>query len=122
MTTGAPSHLKSIEIQSFFFFYFSLGFKFCFVFSDLYETTPALTSSILDSLSELTFEASVLEDIHHSVLKTLHMVKDENLPVVIKFLLHNTTSNLAYQVTCFYFLFITIFNCLNYYYFLSFVD
>lgn len=66
--------------------------------SNLYDTTPELTPAILDALGHLTLAPDSLEDVRHSVLKSLQAARPEQLPVVVKFLLHNTPQTMAYQV------------------------
>lgn len=72
--------------------------KLADVLCDLYSTTPELTPAILDTLGNLTLPPESLAEVHHSVLKTLHAARPEQLPVVVKFLLTNTQVSVAYQV------------------------
>ncbi|XP_068244044.1 Fanconi anemia group D2 protein isoform X2 [Palaemon carinicauda] len=72
--------------------------KIAKVLCQLYDEKRELTPAILDTLGDLTLEAESFEDVHHSVLKTLHAVRAEQLPIVVKFLLHNTPQSVAYQV------------------------
>ncbi|KAG7161845.1 Fanconi anemia group D2 protein-like 2, partial [Homarus americanus] len=65
---------------------------------NLYDTTPELTPAILDTLGHLTLAPKDLEDVHHSVLKSLQAARPEQLPVVTKFLLSNTPQPMAYQI------------------------
>lgn len=69
------------------------------LYSELYSTTPDLTPAILDTLGNLTLPPESLAEVHHSVLKTLHAARPEQLPVVVKFLLSNTQASVAYQVS-----------------------
>ncbi|XP_071548151.1 Fanconi anemia group D2 protein-like isoform X1 [Panulirus ornatus] len=68
------------------------------VLCQMYDTTPELTPAILDTLGHLTLAPESLEDVQHSVLKTLQATRPEQLPVVVKFLLNNTPHSMAYQV------------------------
>ncbi|XP_069186232.1 Fanconi anemia group D2 protein isoform X2 [Procambarus clarkii] len=68
------------------------------VLCELYDTVPELTSAILDTLGHLTLAPDCLEDVRHSVLKTLQATRPEQLPIVTRFLLNNTPQPIAYQV------------------------
>ncbi|XP_037793800.1 LOW QUALITY PROTEIN: Fanconi anemia group D2 protein-like [Penaeus monodon] len=72
--------------------------KIAEVLCNLYDTTPELTPAILDALGHLTLAPDSLDDVRHSVLKSLQAARPEQLPVVVKFLLHNTPQAMAYQV------------------------
>ncbi|XP_066963666.1 Fanconi anemia group D2 protein isoform X1 [Macrobrachium rosenbergii] len=72
--------------------------KIATVLCKLYEQKRELTPAVLDTLGDLTLEPESFQDVHHSVLKTLHAVRAEQLPIVTKFLLHNTPQSVAYQV------------------------
>lgn len=76
-----------------------IKYTFLYLDSELYSTTPELTPAILDTLGNLTLPPESLAEVHHSVLKTLHAARPEQLPVVIKFLLSNTQTSVAYQVS-----------------------
>lgn len=65
---------------------------------ELYSQTPALVPAILDALLHLTLSEDSLQEVHHTVLKTLHAAQPHHLPCVLRFLLHNTSSGVAYQV------------------------
>ncbi|CAB4065708.1 FANCD2 [Lepeophtheirus salmonis] len=54
---------------------------------DLFSQSPELISVILDSLTNLTLDEDVIEDLRHSISKTVSSTEAQNLPVVIKFLL-----------------------------------
>lgn len=73
-------------------------------YSDLYDAIPELTTATLDALGHLTLASESLEDVRHSVLKTLQAKTPEQLPVVVKFLLHNTPQTMAYQVSILFYL------------------
>nr|XP_053651378.1 Fanconi anemia group D2 protein homolog [Cherax quadricarinatus] len=68
------------------------------VLCELYDTVPELTTAVLDTLGHLTLPPDSLEDVRHSVLKTLQATRPEQLPIVVKFLLNNTPQSMAYQV------------------------
>ncbi|XP_063887534.1 Fanconi anemia group D2 protein-like isoform X1 [Scylla paramamosain] len=72
--------------------------KLAEVFCDLYDTTPELTPAILDTLGHLTLPKESVAEVFHSVLKTLHAARPEQLHVIVKFLLTNTQPSVAYQV------------------------
>lgn len=79
--------------------FFIITYTLLYLYSDLYSTASELTPAILDTLGNLTLPPESLAEVHHSVLKTLNAAMPEQLPVVVKFLLSNTQSSVAYQVS-----------------------
>ncbi|KAK7071509.1 hypothetical protein SK128_027158, partial [Halocaridina rubra] len=76
----------------------SEGQRSCELLLDLYDYKPELTAAILDTLGDLTLQPESLEDVRHSLLKTLQACRPEQLPIVVKFLLYSTPQSIAYQV------------------------
>ncbi|CAG06801.1 unnamed protein product, partial [Tetraodon nigroviridis] len=68
--------------------------------STLLRENTQLTVPILDALSSLNLSASLLAEVREGVLVTLPAVKLEDLPVVVKFILHSVSASDAYEVVC----------------------
>ncbi|KAF7659435.1 hypothetical protein LDENG_00298030 [Lucifuga dentata] len=67
--------------------------------SILQENTQ-LTVPILDALSSLNLSSSLLTEVRESIMSTLAAVQLEDLPVVVKFILHSISASDAYEVVC----------------------
>uniref|UniRef100_A0A3Q2XHS2 FA complementation group D2 n=1 Tax=Hippocampus comes TaxID=109280 RepID=A0A3Q2XHS2_HIPCM len=67
--------------------------------SVLKENTQ-LTVAILDALSSLNLTSSLLTEVRGAVMTTLAAVQLEDLPVVVKFILHSISASDAYEVVC----------------------
>ncbi|XP_038553843.1 Fanconi anemia group D2 protein isoform X1 [Micropterus salmoides] len=63
----------------------------------LQENTP-LTVPILDALSSLNLSSSLLTEVRGAIMATLAAVLLEDLPVVVKFILHSVSASDAYEV------------------------
>ncbi|XP_011472951.1 Fanconi anemia group D2 protein [Oryzias latipes] len=59
-----------------------------------------LTVPILDALSSLNLSSSLLTEVRTAVMATMAAVQLEDLPVVVKFILHSVSSSDAYEVVC----------------------
>ncbi|CAL4104392.1 unnamed protein product, partial [Meganyctiphanes norvegica] len=66
---------------------------------ELYHYETELTVSILDALPNLTLAQEDVENIRHSVLKTLQAAQPHHLPVIMHFILHHSSASIAYQCT-----------------------
>ncbi|XP_055503999.1 Fanconi anemia group D2 protein isoform X1 [Leucoraja erinacea] len=66
--------------------------------NSLLQQNTHLTVSILDALSSLNLRAELLVEVRHSVMSTLSAVKLDDLPVVVKFILHAITTADAMEV------------------------
>ncbi|XP_056884964.1 Fanconi anemia group D2 protein isoform X2 [Takifugu flavidus] len=64
----------------------------------LLQENTQLTVPILDALSSLNLSASLLKEVREGVLVTLAAVKLEDLPVVVKFILHSVSAADAFEV------------------------
>ncbi|KAM4740758.1 Fanconi anemia group D2 protein [Anableps anableps] len=63
----------------------------------LHENTQ-LTVPILDALSSLNLSSSLLTEVREAVMATLAAVQLEDLPMVVKFILHSVSASDAYEV------------------------
>uniref|UniRef100_UPI003AAD53E2 Fanconi anemia group D2 protein n=1 Tax=Centroberyx gerrardi TaxID=166262 RepID=UPI003AAD53E2 len=68
--------------------------------NSLLQENTQLTVSILDALSSLNLSSSLLTEVREAVMATLAAVQLEDLPVVVKFILHSISSSDAYEVVC----------------------
>ncbi|XP_051874536.1 Fanconi anemia group D2 protein [Pristis pectinata] len=66
--------------------------------NSLLQQNTHLTVPILDALSSLNLCAELLVEVRHSVMSTLSAVKLDDLPVVVKFILHAITAADAIEV------------------------
>ncbi|XP_041048128.1 Fanconi anemia group D2 protein [Carcharodon carcharias] len=66
--------------------------------NSLLQQNTQLTVPILDALSSLNLCAELLVEVRHSVMSTLSAVKLDDLPVVVKFILHSITAADAVEV------------------------
>ncbi|XP_053326143.1 Fanconi anemia group D2 protein isoform X2 [Spea bombifrons] len=64
----------------------------------LLQKNIQLTVPILDALSSLNLNAGLLIEVRRSVMSTLSAVELEDLPVIIKFILHSVTPSDAVEV------------------------
>ncbi|GAA6215791.1 Fanconi anemia group D2 protein [Lates japonicus] len=64
----------------------------------LLQTNTQLTVPILDALSSLNLGSSLLTEVREAVMVTLAAVQLEDLPVVVKFILHSVSASDAYEV------------------------
>lgn len=65
---------------------------------ELYSYETELTISILDALPNLTLAPESVENVRHSVLKTLQAAQPHHLPVIMYFILHHSSPSIAYQI------------------------
>ncbi|KAK5933909.1 hypothetical protein CgunFtcFv8_014354 [Champsocephalus gunnari] len=68
--------------------------------NSLLQENTQLTVPILDALSSLNLSASLLTEVRGAVMATLAAVQLEDLPVVVKFILHSVSASDAYEVVC----------------------
>nr|XP_020463403.1 Fanconi anemia group D2 protein [Monopterus albus] len=68
--------------------------------NSLLKENTQLTVPILDALSSLNLSSSLLTEIRGAVMATLAAVQLEDLPVVVKFILHSVSASDAYEVVC----------------------
>ncbi|XP_077948200.1 Fanconi anemia group D2 protein isoform X2 [Gasterosteus aculeatus] len=68
--------------------------------NSLLQENTQLTVPILDALSSLNLSSSLLTEVRGAVMVTLGAVQLEDLPVVIKFILHSVSASDAYEVVC----------------------
>uniref|UniRef100_A0A8D2ZEY8 FA complementation group D2 n=1 Tax=Scophthalmus maximus TaxID=52904 RepID=A0A8D2ZEY8_SCOMX len=66
--------------------------------NSLLQTNTQLTVPILDALSSLNLSSSLLTEVRGAVMSTLAAVQLEDLPVVVKFILHSVSAFDAYEV------------------------
>ncbi|KAG8436234.1 hypothetical protein GDO86_007366 [Hymenochirus boettgeri] len=66
--------------------------------NSLLQQNMQLTVPILDALSSLNINAELLSEVRQSVMSTLSAVDLEDLPVIIKFILHAVTPSDAVEV------------------------
>nr|XP_025046210.1 Fanconi anemia group D2 protein [Pelodiscus sinensis] len=66
--------------------------------SQLLKRDPRLTVPILDALSSLELDAGLLAEVRQSAMSIVPAVKLEDLPVVIKFILHDIEAVAAVEV------------------------
>lgn len=68
------------------------------VLKELLEQSPVLTILILETMSNLVLNKDLLAEVLASVLKTLPSCKMDDLPVVVKFILHSVNTKDAVGV------------------------
>uniref|UniRef100_A0A7N6BNM3 FA complementation group D2 n=1 Tax=Anabas testudineus TaxID=64144 RepID=A0A7N6BNM3_ANATE len=68
--------------------------------NSLLQENTQLTVPILDALSSLNLSSSLLTEVREAVMSTLTAVQLEDLPVVVKFILHSVSASDAYEVVC----------------------
>ncbi|XP_042263150.1 Fanconi anemia group D2 protein isoform X2 [Thunnus maccoyii] len=68
--------------------------------NSLLQENTQLTVPILDALSSLNLSSSLLTEVRGAVMTTLAAVQLEDLPVVVKFILHSVSTSDAYEVVC----------------------
>ncbi|KAG7219243.1 hypothetical protein INR49_019191 [Caranx melampygus] len=66
--------------------------------NSLLQTNTQLTVPILDALSSLNLSSSLLSEVRGAVMATVAAVQLEDLPVVVKFILHSVSAADAYEV------------------------
>ncbi|KAM9361725.1 Fanconi anemia group D2 protein [Symphorus nematophorus] len=66
----------------------------------LLQENTQLTVPILDALSSLNLNSSLLTEVRGAIMATLAAVQLEDLPVVVKFILHSVSAADAYEVVC----------------------
>ncbi|XP_041804452.1 Fanconi anemia group D2 protein isoform X1 [Chelmon rostratus] len=66
----------------------------------LLQENTQLTVPILDALSSLNLSSSLLTEVRGAVMSTLAAVQLEDLPMVVKFILHSVSASDAYEVVC----------------------
>ncbi|XP_057701489.1 Fanconi anemia group D2 protein isoform X2 [Corythoichthys intestinalis] len=66
--------------------------------NSLLKENTQLTVPILDALSSLNLSSSLLTEVRGAVMITLAAVQLEDLPVVVKFILHSISASDAYEV------------------------
>ncbi|XP_071351317.1 Fanconi anemia group D2 protein isoform X2 [Trachinotus anak] len=66
--------------------------------NSLLQTNTQLTVPILDALSSLSLSSALLSEVRGAVMATLAAVQLEDLPVVVKFILHSVAASDAYEV------------------------
>ncbi|XP_073707909.1 Fanconi anemia group D2 protein [Garra rufa] len=66
----------------------------------LLEQNTQLTVPILDALSSLSLSSALLSEVRGAVMGTLSAVQLEDLPVVVKFILHSISASDANEVVC----------------------
>ncbi|XP_054640735.1 Fanconi anemia group D2 protein isoform X2 [Dunckerocampus dactyliophorus] len=68
--------------------------------NSLLKESTQLTVAILDALSSLNLGSALLTEVRGAVMNTLAAVQLEDLPVVVKFILHSVSGSDAYEVVC----------------------
>ncbi|KAM3877832.1 Fanconi anemia group D2 protein [Diretmus argenteus] len=68
--------------------------------NSLLQENTQLTVPILDALSSLNLSSSLLAEVRGAVMTTLAAVQLEDLPVVVKFILHSISTSDAFEVVC----------------------
>ncbi|KAL0978329.1 hypothetical protein UPYG_G00169090 [Umbra pygmaea] len=68
--------------------------------NSLLQENTLLTVPILDALSSLNLSSTLLAEVRVAVMATLSAVQLEDLPVVVKFILHSISSSDALEVVC----------------------
>ncbi|KAK2862170.1 hypothetical protein Q5P01_001703 [Channa striata] len=68
--------------------------------NSLLQENTQLTVPILDALSSLNLPSPLLTEVRGAVMSTLAAVQLEDLPVVVKFILHSLSASDAYEVVC----------------------
>ncbi|KAI3370125.1 hypothetical protein L3Q82_024917 [Scortum barcoo] len=68
--------------------------------NSLLQENTQLTVPVLDALSSLNLSSSLLTEVRGAVMGTLAAVQLEDLPVVVKFILHAVSAADAHEVVC----------------------
>ncbi|XP_010784619.1 Fanconi anemia group D2 protein [Notothenia coriiceps] len=68
--------------------------------NSLLQENTQLTVPILDALSSLNLSTSLLTEVRGAVMATLAAVQLEDLPLVVKFILHSVSASDVYEVVC----------------------
>ncbi|CAJ1051008.1 Fanconi anemia group D2 protein [Xyrichtys novacula] len=68
--------------------------------NSLLQENTQLTVPILDALSSLNLSSSLLVEVREAVMTTLGAVQLDDLPVVVKFILHSVSASDANEVVC----------------------
>ncbi|XP_028261743.1 Fanconi anemia group D2 protein isoform X2 [Parambassis ranga] len=68
--------------------------------NSLLQENTQLTVPILDALSSFNLSSSLLAEVRSAVMATLAAVQLEDLPVVVKFILHSVSASDANEVVC----------------------
>ncbi|XP_049590739.1 Fanconi anemia group D2 protein [Syngnathus scovelli] len=68
--------------------------------NSLLKENTQLTVAILDALSSLNISSSLLTEVREAVMTTIAAVQLEDLPVVVKFILHSAQASDAFEVVC----------------------
>ncbi|CAB1353816.1 unnamed protein product, partial [Coregonus sp. 'balchen'] len=68
--------------------------------NSLLQENTQLTVPILDAFSSLNLSSTLLAEVRVAVMATLSAVQLEDLPVVVKFILHSISSSDALEVVC----------------------
>ncbi|XP_057186897.1 Fanconi anemia group D2 protein isoform X2 [Triplophysa rosa] len=66
----------------------------------LLQQNTQLTVPVLDALSSLNLSSALLSEVREAVMRTLSAVQLEDLPVVVKFVLHSISASDANEVVC----------------------
>ncbi|KAA0722888.1 Fanconi anemia group D2 protein [Triplophysa tibetana] len=66
----------------------------------LLQQNTQLTVPVLDALSSLNLSSALLSEVREAVMRTLSAVQLEDLPVVVKFILHSISTSDANEVVC----------------------
>ncbi|KAI4901467.1 hypothetical protein NFI96_014945, partial [Prochilodus magdalenae] len=66
----------------------------------LLQENTQLTVPILDALSSLNLSSALLAEVRGAVMSTVSAVQLEDLPIVVKFILHSISAPDAYEVVC----------------------
>lgn len=66
----------------------------------LLQQNTQLTVPVLDALSSLSLSSALLSEVREAVMRTLSAVQLEDLPVVVKFILHSISASDANEVVC----------------------
>ncbi|KAB5584153.1 hypothetical protein PHYPO_G00104140 [Pangasianodon hypophthalmus] len=66
----------------------------------LLQQNTQLTAPILDALSSLNLSSELLSEVRGAVMATVAAVQLEDLPVVVKFILHSISASDANEVVC----------------------
>ncbi|XP_076003565.1 Fanconi anemia group D2 protein [Genypterus blacodes] len=68
--------------------------------NSIIQENTQLTVPILDALSSLNLTSTLLTEVRESIMATLAAVQLEDLPVVVKFILHSVSASDVYEVVC----------------------
>ncbi|XP_066521837.1 Fanconi anemia group D2 protein [Hoplias malabaricus] len=66
----------------------------------LLQENTRLTVPILDALSSLNLSSALLAEVRRTVMATVSAVQLEDLPIVVKFILHSVSASDANEVVC----------------------